>query len=296
MERITVFTPAFNRASTLERTYKSLCGQTQKDFIWMIIDDGSTDNTKELVSEWQKNNNGFTIEYYYKKNGGMHTAHNMAYDKIMTELNVCIDSDDAMPEDAIESILLFWDKYGSNDVAGIIALDSTFNGDIIGTEMPIGITQASTSDLYNKYHAKGDKKFIYRTDIIKDTPPYPEFEGEKLVALGYKYAIVAQKYRMLLFNKVVCLVDYQLDGSSHTIIKQYMQSPRGFAFEKAFEMQHSSGRIHLIKSTIHYIAEMRIAGEKGYIRKSPQKMLTIVLFPLGICAEMVIRLLNKKFQ
>ena len=105
---LTVFTPAYNRAHTLPRTYESLCRQKCKQFIWMIIDDGSTDNTAELVKGWQSRSNGFPIRYIYKENGGMHTAHNTAYANIDTELNVCIDSDDMLADNAVELILNKW--------------------------------------------------------------------------------------------------------------------------------------------------------------------------------------------
>jgi glycosyltransferase involved in cell wall biosynthesis len=99
---LTIFTPAFNRAHTIGRTYESLCRQTCKDFLWLIVDDGSSDNTQELVEGWKRCNNGFEIEYIYQENQGMHGAHNTAYRNIHTELNTCIDSDDYMPDDAVE--------------------------------------------------------------------------------------------------------------------------------------------------------------------------------------------------
>ena len=104
-QKLTVFTPAYNRAHTLPRTYESLCRQSCKDFVWLIVDDGSSDGTHALVEEWQTRDNGFPIRYIYKENGGMHTAHNVAYDNITTELNTCIDSDDALAEGAVEVIL-----------------------------------------------------------------------------------------------------------------------------------------------------------------------------------------------
>ncbi len=76
--QLTIFTPAYNRAHTLPRTLDSLKRQQNKNFIWLIIDDGSTDNTKELVDKWLKDDYGFEIVYIYKENGGMHTAHNVA--------------------------------------------------------------------------------------------------------------------------------------------------------------------------------------------------------------------------
>ena len=130
--KLTIFTPTYNRSHTLSRTYESLLAQDCKDFIWLIVDDGSTDDTKSLVEKWMSVDNGFEIQYIYKKNGGMHTAHNTAYENIKTELNVCIDSDDCMAENAVDLILKKWDKVCDKGYAGLIGLDATFDGNIIG--------------------------------------------------------------------------------------------------------------------------------------------------------------------
>ena len=115
MRTLTVFTPTYNRADLLTRCYESMKRQTNQTFIWMIIDDGSSDNTRELVNKWLQEEHDFLLEYYYKKNGGLHTAYNEAIAHIETPLCVCIDSDDFMPDNAVEVILDFWDKYGSDD-------------------------------------------------------------------------------------------------------------------------------------------------------------------------------------
>ena len=167
MATLTVFTPTYNRIYTLSRTYDSLKRQTCKDFIWLIVDDGSQDNTSEVVQEWIEQENDFVIKYVYKENGGMHTAHNLAYRLIETELNVCIDSDDAMPLNAVEKIISFWKENGSDDLAGIIALDSDFEGKILGTKLPENIKATDTLSVYDKYGVRGDKKFIYRTELLR---------------------------------------------------------------------------------------------------------------------------------
>ena len=136
MAALTVFTPAYNRAHTLGRTYASLCAQTCKDFVWLIVDDGSEDETAELVQSWQQRDNGFAIEYIRKENGGMHTAHNVAYENIRTELNTCIDSDDKMPPDAVKVILDKWAQVRDQGYAGLIALDADFDGNVIGKVFP----------------------------------------------------------------------------------------------------------------------------------------------------------------
>lgn len=291
--QLTIFTPTYNRAHVLGRTYKSLVAQTNKKFIWLIIDDGSIDETKDLVQSWIDTEREFEIRYLYKSNGGMHTAHNLAYANITTELNLCIDSDDSMPPRAVEFILDFWEQNRSKDVGGIIALDADMKGHVLGTRLPKGLKQISTTDLYGKYRAMGDKKFIYKTSVINSVPEYPEFEGERLVPLGYKYFLVAEKYEMLLLDEVVCLVDYQADGSTNTIFKQYIQSPRGFAIANAVGMCCAGTMARRLKSVIHYIAECRIA-HKPCLKESPRKILTLLLYPLGCFAESYIKYVNRK--
>src|SRR4051794_33246695 len=119
MATLTVFTPTYNRAYTLHKCYESLKRQNCKDFVWLIVDDGSTDNTKELVSNWIADGS-VPIRYHYQDNQGMHGAHNTAYELIDTELNVCIDSDDYMADKAVEKIIFFWSKFGNNKYAGIV--------------------------------------------------------------------------------------------------------------------------------------------------------------------------------
>ena len=236
--QITVFTPAYNRAHTLPRTYESLKKQGNKNFIWLIIDDGSTDNTKELVEKWISEENDFTIRYIYKENGGMHTAHNVAYQNITTELNVCIDSDDCLAENAIDKILTFWNKNKNNKYAGIVGLDSDLNGNLIGKDFD-NLKETTLSGYYAN-GGKGDKKLVYRTDVINKYPEYPVFEGEKYVGLNYKYLLIDQDYKLLVLNEVLCNVEYQEDGSSNSMWKQYYRNPKGFAFLRKFYMQYNT--------------------------------------------------------
>lgn len=271
---ITVFTPAFNRAHTIWRTYQSLCRQTCKDFIWMVIDDGSTDNTAELVLKW-KENSEFEIIYIYQQNQGMHGAHNTAYQNITTELNVCIDSDDYMPDDAIELITKFWRKNGSDKYAGIIGLDVDLNQQIIGTEFPNNLKETTLTDFYAN-GGKGDKKLVYRTEVIKKYPEYPIFDNEKYVGLAYKYMLIDQNYTLLTINRPLVVVEYQQDGSSNNMLHQYWNNPKGFAFYRKTEMVLAPTLKRQFMSCIHYVSSSIISKNKNFIKESPKKLLTIL--------------------
>ena len=278
--QITVFTPADNRAHTLPRTYESLKKQSNKNFIWLIIDDGSTDNTKELVDKWISEEKEFTIQYIYKKNGGMHTAHNVAYQNITTELNVCIDSDDCLAENAIDKILTFWNKNKNDKYAGIVGLDSDLNGNLIGKDFD-NLKETTLSGYYAN-GGKGDKKLVYRTDVINKYPEYPVFEGEKYVGLNYKYLLIDQDYKLLVLNEVLCNVEYQEDGSSNSMWKQYYRNPNGFAFLRKFYMQYNTSLKRNIMDCIHYVSSSKLAKNKHYIKESPKKLLTILMIPFGL--------------
>ncbi len=277
---LTVFTPAYNRAHTIGRTYESLCRQTCKDFEWLVIDDGSSDNTKELVEGWIKENK-IPIRYIYQQNQGMHGAHNTAYANITTELNTCIDSDDFMPDDAVENIVYFWKQNGSDKYAGIIGLDQVESGEIIGTEFPDNMVETTLQDFYLK-GGKGDKKLVYRTDVITKYPPYPLFEGERYVGLAYKYMLIDQDYTLLTLNKPLVTVEYQADGSSYNMFKQYWRNPKGFAFYRKAEMVTTKSLKRKLMVCIHYVSSSIISKNWKFIQESPEKLLTILAIPAGI--------------
>lgn len=278
---LTIFTPTYNRSYTLHLCYESLKRQTNKDFIWLIIDDGSTDNTNELVTRWKKENL-VPILYHYQENQGMHGAHNTAYKLIDTELNVCIDSDDYIPDNAVDNILSFWKKYGSDKYAGIVGLDANPNGEIIGTKMPEDIKESTLSDLYGKYRVKGDKKLVYRSELTRNTPPYPIFENEKYCPLSYKYILIDQEYPLLILNEVLCIVEYLPDGSSMNIINQYRKNPRGFLFFRKVSMRYSAKFKDKFRESIHYVSSSLMVKNFKFLQESPLKFTTLLAIPFGL--------------
>ena len=296
MAMLTIFTPAYNRAHTLPRTYDSLLNQDCKDFVWLVVDDGSTDNTAELIKEWQKKDNGFEIRYVYKENGGMHTAHNTAYENIDTELNVCIDSDDELAKGAVRAILELWANTDHKKYAGIIGLDANMNtGKVIGTTFPEYMKETTLQGFYDS-GGSGDKKLVYRSDIMKKLPPYPVFPNEKYVSLGWKYQLCDQKYKLVITNTVLCNVEYQEDGSSMNMYRQYLKNPKGFAFVRKENMKYIKDPKRNFIDCIHYVSSSIISKNKGFIKESPKKVMTLCAIPFGVVLTVYIRIKSRSLM
>ena len=290
MKSLTVFTPAFNRANLLPRLYESLCNQTCKDFYWLIIEDGSTDATKELVAKWIKDN-ALPITYIYQQNQGMHGAHNTAYKVITAPLNTCIDSDDYMPNNAVELILDKWNSIDQNKYAGIIGLDALISGGILGTKFN---SNSTTLEDFYLNGGTGDKKLVYRTEIITKYPEYPIFEGEKYVGLGTKYLYVDKEYPMATLNEILVIVDYQLNGSSNTMFYQYLKYPKGFIYNRITTMKLSKSTKRKFIEAIHYISSCIILKRRNFLKESPEKTLTILALPFGIALYLLIKFKTRK--
>ena len=294
---LAVFTPAYNRAHTIGRTYESLCRQTSKDFKWVIVDDGSTDNTEDLVKPWLEKDNGFVIEYYKKENGGMHTAHNEAYKHIDTELAVCIDSDDWMPDNAVELIISRWRKYGDEKYAGMIGLDIFEDGYVVGTCFPKGLHSCKTYEMELKYGVVCDKKYVYRPEVIKKYLPYASFPGEKYGTVNYLYQVIDHDYDMLCSNDVYCVVEYQADGLSVNTFNQLKQSPNTRMAECNTHMKYQYYFKDRFKKAIQYVACAIIAKKWDFISNASCKGLVLLAIPFGIyykfhLAHQKIRVIN----
>ena len=172
----------------------------------------------------------------------------VAYENIDTELNVCIDSDDMLADDAVQIILDKWNSIDHELYAGIVGLDASMDDrKIIGRGFSENM---KSTTLYGYYSSGGlgDKKLVYRTDIMKSLPPYPVFDEEKYVSLGWKYQLCDQKYELATLNKVLCYVEYQPDGSTNSMLKQYYKNPKGFAFVRKENMKY----IHSTKRNLNH--------------------------------------------
>lgn len=291
MKTLTVFTPTYNRKHTLGRVYDSLCIQTSTDFEWMIIDDGSTDGTKDLVQKFSDEQK-LNIHYVYKENGGLYTGYNVAYENIKTELCVCIDSDDYMPDDAVEKILNFWKQHGTEEYAGILGLDYDVKSqEIIGGKFPKELKEVFFYDLTLKHIHSGDTKPVMRTALMKEVIPQIGFSGEKDFNPIYMMLQVCDKYPILLLNEILCNVEYQVgaDSMSQAIWKQYINSPRSFAKLRLLEMvlKHNTFK-NKVRVCIHYVASCFFSKDRQWLYNSPLKALTVFVAPLGLCLALIV--------
>lgn len=280
---LTVFTPTYNRAHTLERLYRSLCNQTCQDFEWLVIDDGSTDTTRSLIEKFMKENK-MTIRYIHKENGGLYTGYNTAYASIESELNVCIDSDDYMPENAVELIIKIWKERGEEKYAGIIGLDfyADSNRPIAGY-FPENMKECYLLDLYIKGIHRGDSKQVMRTDLMKRVAPQIGFEGEKNFNPVYMLLQVCDERPLLVLNENLCFVEYQQsDSMSKAIFQQYIDSPRSFAKLRLLEMTLKRSTFkNNVRLMVHYITSSLIAKDKDWLKETHHKLLAFVCFVPG---------------
>ena len=286
MKTLTVFTPTYNRAHTLAPTYKSLCNQTCNDFEWLVIDDGSVDNTEELVKGWIVEGR-ISIRYIKKENGGLHTGYTMAIANMETELNVCIDSDDFMPDNGVEIIVTTWkNECRGKNLAGIIGLDYLLDG------TPNGGMFANEG-IYHIYEIRGfhrgDDKKVCRTDLLKALKPMPVFEGEKNFNPIYYYIQVDAQYKFQVINKNLCFIDYQPDGMSAGIFRQFRDSPHSFAQLRRLymSMNYEKWTTHF-RNSIHYVSSCIFGKEWDFLKTSPRPFTTLLAIPLGILLNIYI--------
>jgi glycosyltransferase involved in cell wall biosynthesis len=220
----------------------------------------------------------------------MHTAHNVAYDMIDSELNVCVDSDDYLPDGALKKILDFWRANAKPNWAGIIGMDSYSDGGIVGTPFPAAMVQCKYYELKSKFGVTGDKKFVYRTDVIKQYPPYPVFDGEKFVPLGYKYLLIDQSYDLGVIHDVLCVVEYMDDGSTKNIFRQYVINPRGFSYERLVRMRLSRTMRERFQNAVHYVSCSIFLRNSRFLLESSNFFMTVLAIPLGVALNIYIRL------
>lgn len=267
---ITVFTPTYNRGNLLNRLYQSLCRQNYKEFEWIIVDDGSLDDTSSIVNIIQDKHpcGDFSILYYKKENGGKHTAVNTGVQKAHGDLFFIADSDDILPPNALQTVAEVWEQTKSdNSIGGICGFDGGINdGSLIGTGFPkevhllnielsnhinIGYIDATTRDVRFKLKVDGDMKEVFRTSVLREFP-FPEVKGERFCPEVLVWNRIASKYKLRHINKIIYLVEYQQDGITSAITRSRMKSPIASTMTYAEMLDYDISLKWKIRSAINY--------------------------------------------
>jgi glycosyltransferase involved in cell wall biosynthesis len=203
MTLFTVFTPTYNRAHTINRVFESLCAQTLRDFEWLVVDDGSTDGTEQLIAAWAKTAD-FPIRYFKQDHSGKHIAHNLAAREARGKFFLPLDSDDAMVPRALERIAHHWDAIPPSERAafsGVAGLCSDQHGTIIGDRFPTDPLDAGLRELRYVYRLRGEKWGPELTDVVRRFP-FPEIQGTKFTPEGMVWLDIAKTYKTRCVNEV----------------------------------------------------------------------------------------------
>ena len=224
---ITILTPTYNRASLLPRLFDSLLRQTNKDFEWIVVDDGSTDDTREVVANLKEKCGGaFPMGYVYKANGGKHMAINIGAERARGELLFIADSDDLLTDDALETVANSWhDISDDKSFAGIAGLDIAMDTrEVIGSGLPQEHIDCNAIDIRYRHHVTGDMKEVFRTEVLREFL-FPEFAGERFCPEQLVWFRMARRYRLRYINKPIYIADYQPDGITAGITRARMRNP-----------------------------------------------------------------------
>ncbi|MFM5237744.1 glycosyltransferase family A protein [Aeromonas veronii] len=219
-------TPTYNRAYVLPRLYDSLCQQTSRDFEWLLIDDGSTDGTAELIFDYRVKSD-FSINYFYKENGGKHRAINEGVVHATGDWIIIVDSDDLLTGDAVAKLYDVMNHIGSEFV-GMCFRKATLCGHMIGISGTVWSKSMVMQPIMAGHVLKGDLAYVFRTNVMRECP-FPEFPGEKFVPELYIWNKIADIGKIVFYvDQVIYLCEYLPDGYTSNFKKNLRRNPCGF--------------------------------------------------------------------
>lgn len=279
---ISIFTPAYNRADLLPRLYDSLKKQTGYNFEWIIVDDGSTDNTEETVKSFIAEGK-MTITYFKKVNEGKHIAINKGVELAKGELFFIVDSDDYLTDDATEQIAAHYPQIKDRvDFAGVSFRRGKSETEYIGTDTTFEDIEASALDFRYKYHIDGDMAEVFKTRVMREFP-FPKIAGERFCTEGLIWNRMALKYKLLWISKIIYIGEYLEGGLTDNSIKIRKKSPQ---YATLYYSEHEKMPIPFgqkIKANINFWRFARFANisfSKKWRKVNPVH--SLIGFPLSL--------------
>lgn len=285
---LTVFTPTYNRAEYLQRLYESLCRQTKRNFEWLIVDDGSTDDTARVVKAFQKDAS-LDIRYVYKANGGKHTAYNEALRQARGRWFLCVDADDYLSDHALEYLTGALENQPEN--CALVAYKADQQGNRLSDEFPEQVDRCRISDLSLRLNCRGEFALVFPTEVARNFP-FPEFPGEKFVGENVVYDRIEQVCPARLLGQVVMICEYLADGYSRNFGALMKKNPTGFCVYFLQRMDMVPGLGDRISCAGKYWCFRFISGNKSLKYIGPHKLLWAVGWPVGLVFRVYYKLLR----
>ena len=293
---LTIFTPTFNREQLLGQLYASLKAQTSFNFLWMIIDDGSTDNTEATVAEWIRECQDFRIEYYKKENGGLQSGYVEAIQHLQTELAMCIDSDDRAMPNTVELVEKAWAACDHKAYAGLFGLDCFEDGTILGGRFDDGRKAVDLIPLAveKEKRVPPDRALVIRSELYRQAKPAKRYPGERTMNATYLHLQIAGKYPFVILNEPLIMVEYQADGLTKTKRKHYVSAPNTFADWRLYMFTLKGGSLSFyFRNAIHYVSSCIFAKRKVFCKECRHKGLVFLALPFGVALNQYLKRKNK---
>ena len=265
----------------MHKCYESLLRQTSDNFVWQIVDDGSTDNTKELVEGFIAENK-MEIVYHRKENGGKVSAINYSFEITDTPLWVCLDSDDYLTDNAVEVIERHYPCIRDDEsLCGLFGLRSAPDlKPMQGKEFPAGVVTATQFEVRHTYQIPPEYVQIYKTKVASQYK-YPIFPGEKYVPLSYVQDQIDVKYRFHIIREATMVCEYLQDGITNNQKKLVKKYPKGYTAFKKQQIELAPNFMYKLKACITYDTGCILSKNKNWLKESPSKLLTLVCYPVA---------------
>lgn len=280
---ITIFTPTYNRADCLPKLYQSLIKQTCMDFEWIVVDDGSTDGTWELIELWI-NQKLISITYVRQQNSGKHCAHNKGVEMANGMLFTCVDSDDYLKESAVQCILNQWKE--QHDAIGILNFKVFEDGKAI-SKINSDITYSTLCEAYRLFGLSGDTMLIFKTAIIKKYK-FPQFDNEKFIPEAFLYDQLDQEGKLYIGKEKLYVCEYRRDGYSASIHKFNATNPYGYKTYIEQRLSFDSTIKYKYLDLIRLVSIKKVIHEKLFVNNKENAILCILAYFPGIMRYYVI--------
>ena len=280
---LTILTTTFNRSFLLHRCYENLCKQTCQNFEWLIIDDGSTDNTEEIVNSIKNEGPSFSIQYVKKQNGGKHTALNYSHPYIRGKYLLMLDDDDILTPDAVETALDDWKVYENNLKIGCIS----YQKGLLDTKVPLvdwpGTEPiiSNTIDFRINANRGGDCAEVIRTEMFKKYPA-PIFEGEKFLAEDFLWVNSAFEYDTVYIKKVLYLFEYRNDGLTKNKNANRLKAPQGGMYTcNLYFNSRISRHVQIKKAILYDCYALATKDAFSFLKRSKHSVKCIAMLPVA---------------